>query len=244
MLQNTFESYILLFAIPILISFLAGSILIYIHHQRSIRIQKKIKSNFLNQIENEKILISRELHDAIAPFTLPLKEFIKKRGFITSEDEITWLNEISSFEAYLTKINESIFPSELLDGNLKVALQIMTQKLCTENRKIVLYSEFSSKISNQHSIQIFRIVQESLINAIKYSESPFYNLLCTQNEFDLICTVNYQFDAKDYVCNNGNSHRRGRKIMTQRLEILSAKYELSIDQNLKTEKFIFKDIFK
>jgi signal transduction histidine kinase len=231
-------------AIPIFICFTAGVAFIYINYKRSIRTQKKIKSHYFNQIENEKIKISRELHDAIAPFTLPLKEFIKKKGVITSEDEITWLKEISSFEAYLTNINERIFPSELLDGNLKVALQIMSQKLCTENRKIILHTEFSTKISNQHSIQIFRIVQESLINAIKYSQSPFFNLLFTQNELDLICTVNYEIDAKNNTDHNDNSSRRGRKIMSQRLELLSGKYQLSLDQNIKTEKFIFKDIFK
>lgn len=244
MLPSSIESYILLFTILIFISFFLGAVFIYLNYRRSILIQKKIKSNYLFQIENEKIKISRELHDAIAPFTLPLKEFIKKRGFITSEDEINWLDEIAAFETYLTNINESIFPSELLDGNLNVALQILTQKLCTENRKIVLHTEFSSKISNQHSIQIFRIIQESLINAIKYSKSSIYNLLCTQNEFDLICTVSYEIDEKNNSDNNGNSYRRGRKIMSQRLELLSAKYELSVVQNIKTEKFIFKDIFK
>jgi len=244
MFSRIFEPQVLLLAIPIFVCFGIGALLIYRYSIKSLKIQRRLKSQFLYQIENEKIKISRELHDAIAPFTMPLKEFIKKRGFITIEDEITWLNEISSFEAYLTKINESIFPSELLDGNLKVALQIMTQKLCTENRKIILHAEFSTKISNQHSIQIFRIIQESLINAIKYSQSPFYNLLFTQNELDLICTVNYEIDAKNNADNNGNSYRRGRKIMSQRLELLSGKYDLSVEQNIKTEKFIFKDIFK
>jgi len=244
MFQKTFESYFLLLVIPVSICFLVGFVFIYLHYKRSIRTQKKIKSHYFNQVENEKIIISRELHDAISPFTLPLKEFIKKKGLITIEDEKKWINEINKFEIYLTKINDSIFPSELLDGNLNVALQILTQKLSSENKKIVIHSDFNPKVSKQNSIQIFRIIQECLINGLKYSGSPFYNLLCTQIEFDLICTVNYQIDAKNNIDYNGNSHRRGRKIMTQRLEILSAKYEISINQNLKTEKFIFKDIFK
>jgi len=244
MFQKTFESFFLLMVIPIVICFLAGFAFIYFNYKRSIRNQKKIKSHYFDQIENEKIKISRELHDAIAPFTFPLKEFIKKRGYITIEDEMTWLKEIGAFENYLTNINDTIFPSELLDGNLKVALQIMTQKLCTEKRKIVLHTDFSIKISNQYSIQIFRIVQENLINAIKYSGSTLYNLLCTQNEYDLICTINYEIDVKNNTVHNDNSYRRGRKIMSQRLELLSGKYDLSVDQNIKTEKFIFKDIFK
>ena len=244
MLPSPFESYLLLFTVLIFISFFLGAFFIFINYRRSIVIQKKIKSNYLNQIENEKIKISRELHDAIAPFTLPLKEFIKKKGIITNEDEITWLNEIGAFETYLTNINEKIFPSELLDGNLNVALQKMTQKLCSENRVIILHTDFNTNISNQDSIQIFRIIQECLINAIKYSESQFYNLLCTQNDFDLICTVSYEIREKNKFEHNGNSYRRGIKIMSQRLELMSAKYELSSDKNIKTEKFIFKDIFK
>lgn len=244
MFQKTFESFFLLMVIPIVICFLAGFAFIYINYKRSIRNQKKIKSHYFDQIENEKIMISRELHDAIAPFTLPLKEFIKRKGIVTREDEIKWLKEIGTFETYLTNLNERIFPSELLDGNLKVALQIMTQKLCSENRKIILHTDFNTNISNQDSIQVFRIIQESLINAIKYSESSFYNLLCTQNDFDLICTVSYEIHENNKSEHNGNSYRRGRKVMSQRLELLSGKYELSLDKNIKTEKFIFKDIFK
>jgi nitrate/nitrite-specific signal transduction histidine kinase len=244
MFQKPFDSYVLLFAIPILSGFIIGGFFVYINYRRSVLIYKKQKNHFLLQIENEKIIISRELHDAIAPFTLPLKEFFKKRGIITIEDENTWLNEINKFEAYLTNINESIFPSELLDGDLNVALQIMTQKLITENKKIVLHAQFTSNISKQFSIQIFRIVQESLINAIKYSGSNLFNLICTQNENDLICTVNFEINENTTNENNFNSLSRGRKIISQRLELLSGKYESSIDENIKTEKFTFKDIYR
>lgn len=244
MLQRTFDSYILLFAIPMIIGFVVGGLFIYINYQRSVLIHKKQRNHFLFQIENEKIKISRELHDAIAPFTLPLKEFIENRGFISIEDQKVWLSEINRFENYLTKINEKIFPSELLDGNLKVALKIMTQKLCSENRIVILHTDFGTNVSNQDSIQIFRIIQESLINSIKYSGSAFYNLLCTQNEFDLICTLSYEIDKENKSDNDGITYRRGKKIMSQRLELMSGKYELSLDQNIKTEKFIFKDIFK
>jgi signal transduction histidine kinase len=244
MLQKPFDSYVLLFSIPILFGFIIGGIFVYINYRRSVLIHKKQKNHFLVQVENEKIIISRELHDAIAPFTLPLKEFIKKRGVITIEDENTWLNEINKFEAYLTNINETIFPSELLDGDLKVALQIMTQKLNNENKKIVLHAQFSSNISKQFSIQIFRIVQESLINAIKYSGSNLFNLICTQNENDLICTVNFEIKENAPNENNFNLLSRGRKIISQRLDLLSGKYESSIDENIKTEKFTFKDIYR
>lgn len=244
MLQKTFESYILLFSVPLLISFLVGSLLIYINFRRSVRIQKKLKSNFLYQIENEKIKISRELHDSIMPLTLPIKEFIRKRGCFTDENEKEWLKEISNFEIYLSKINESIFPSELLEGDLIVAIQKLVTRLGSENKIVEIQSHLQSIISKADSIQIFRIIQETLVNAIKYSGSNFFNILISQEGSNLNCSIIYDFTANGKSNNTNVSFRRGQKIIIQRLELLSGKYELIDDQNVKTEKFTFKDVFK
>lgn len=242
MLQKTFESYILLFAIPILISFLVGTLFIYINYRRSVRIQKKLKSNFLYQIENEKIKISRELHDSIMPLTIPLKEFISKRGCFTDENEKEWQNEINNFEIYLSKINENIFPSELLEGDLIEAIQKLVYRLRSENKIIELHSELESKISKADSIQVFRIIQETLINAIKYSGSDFFNILISQDGKNLICSVIYDFLEKNKSDTAILSFRRGYKIIAQRLELLSGKHEVIISQYIKTEKFTFKDV--
>ena len=133
MLQKTFESYILLFSIPILISFLVGGLLVNINFRRSVRIQKKLKSNFLYQIENEKIKISRELHDSIAPLTLPIKEFIRNHGCFNYENDKEWLEEINKFEVYLSKINDSIFPSSCIVLKQEDKYLIEKVKNLTEN---------------------------------------------------------------------------------------------------------------
>jgi signal transduction histidine kinase len=243
MLQKTFESYILLFSVPILISFLLGSLLVYINFCRNVRIQKKLKSNFLYQIENEKIKISRELHDSIMPLTLPLKEFIRKRGSFTDENEKEWLSEINNFEVYLSKINDNIFPSELLDGDLIVAIQKLVSRLTSENKIFEIQSNLDSSISKANSIQIFRIIQETLINAIKYSGSNYFNILINQEGNCLNCSIIYEFMESGKSDDTIVSFKRGQKIITQRLELLSGKYELIKDHNVKTEKFTFKDVF-
>lgn len=243
MLQKIFEPYILLFAIPILLSFLVGSLFIYINYQRSVKIHKKLKSNFLYQIENEKIKISRELHDSITPFTLPLKEFIGRRGCFTDDNENRWIKEINNFESHLSKINESIFPSELLEGDLIEAIQKLVARLSSENKIFEIQSDLHSNISNANSIQIFRIIQETLINAIKYSGSKYFNILISQDGSSLYCSIIYEFidtGKSDYTF---APFKRGQKIITQRLELLSGKYELIKDNNVKTEKFTFKEVF-
>jgi len=242
MLLKAFDPSVLLLAIPIIICFLIGGIFIYINYRRNVKIQKKLKTNFLFQIENEKIKISRELHDAVTPFTLPLKELIKKRGHFTDDNATEWLNQIHNFESYLSAINERIFPTELLEGDLFEALQKLAEKLYSENNKIEIHNDVHLTISKANSIQIFRIVQESLINAIKYANSSFINIIITQKENDLICFLSYEVN-NEMIHNKPKPFRRGHKIIKQRLELLSAKHESTIEYNIKTEKFIFKDVF-
>lgn len=244
MLPKTFESYFLLFTIPIIISFIVGGLLIYFNYRRSVKIQKRLKAQFLFQIENEKIKISRELHDAVAPFTLPLKEFVKRRGSFTDENSKGWLSDINRFESYLSAINETIFPAELLEGDLFQALQKLAIRLSTDTKRIEVHSEVFSSLSRSQSIQIFRVLQECLINAFKYSNSNFINVINTQRGNDLISFVCYELKNCPTFDKSTISLRRGHKIILQRLELLSARHEVMVDQNIKTEKFIFKHVFQ
>ena len=109
MFQNLINPEILLLSISVIIVVFVGLSLIITHRKRSLAIQKKLKSKFLFETESEKIRISRELHDAIAPFTLPLKEFIVNDGSFNSENKNNWLQEVNKFETYLTQINTVLY---------------------------------------------------------------------------------------------------------------------------------------
>ena len=61
-------------------------------------------------------------------------------------------------------------------------------------------------------------------------------------ENDLICFLSYEVN-NEMIHNKPKPFRRGHKIIKQRLELLSAKHESTIEDNIKTEKFIFKDVF-
>lgn len=243
MFQKELNPELLFLTIPIAAMGIVGILFFLGNRKRSLNVQKKLKSKFLFEIENEKIKISRELHDVVAPFTLPLKEMIKNNGSLDEINKNIWLQEVDKFEHYLSNINETIFPPELLEGDLFEALNKLKNRLYHVNTKIELHSVISEDISRSNSIQIFRIIQESLINAIKYSGSEYINIVNTQKGKDLICFLSYETQEKSGVQKKGRMLRRGHKIILQRLELLSGKYEVTVVDNIKTEKFIFKDIF-
>lgn len=243
MFQNLINPEILLLSISVIIVVFVGLSLIITHRKRSLAIQKKLKSKFLFETESEKIRISRELHDAIAPFTLPLKEFIVNDGSFNSENKNNWLQEVNKFETYLTQINENIFPAELLEGDLFEALQKLKTRLSTTSTKIEIHSDTHGLITKSNSVQVYRIIQESLINVIKYSGTPLISVINSQIEKDLTCLITYDYYPENKEPDINKVHRRGQKIIKHRLELLSAKHDIKLTDNIKTENFIFKDIF-
>lgn len=230
-------------AVPLGILTLTGLMLIHYHRKRSLTIQKKLKERLLLEIESEKMRISRELHDAVAPFTLPLKEFIFNNGIFSSENKDNWMQEVNKFEDYLTQINENIFPPELLEGDLFEALQNLKLRLSNQSTKIEIHSDINDNISKSNSVQVYRIIQESLINAIKHSGTSFISLINSQTKKDLTCLISYEFYPEYKETDIKRNQRRGHKIIKHRLELLSAKHEIKFIDNIKSEKFIFKDIF-
>ena len=243
MFQKELNPELLFLTLPIAAMGIVGILFFLGNRKRSLIVQKKLKSKFLFEIENEKIKISRELHDVVAPFTMPLKEMIKNNANLDEQNKNNWLQEVDKFEHYLSNINETIFPPELLEGDLFEALIKLKNRFYNVNTKIEVHSAINGDISKSNSIQIFRIIQESLINAIKYSGSEYINIVNTQKGNDLICFLSYETQEKISINKTGTLLRRGHKIILQRLELLSGKYEVTIADNIKTEKFIFKDIF-
>jgi len=239
--KSNFE--FILLVIPLGIITFTGFMLIYYHRIRSLKLQKKLKERFFHEVESEKIKISRELHDAIAPFTLPLKEFIVNDGTFNSENKNNWLQEVNKFETYLTQINENIFPAELLEGDLFEALQKLKTRLSTASTKIEIHSDIYDTITKSNSVQVYRIIQESLINAIKHSGTPLISVINSQTEKDLTCLITYEYFPENNEPDINKIHRRGQKIIKHRLELLSAKHDIKFTDNIKSEKFIFKDIF-
>jgi signal transduction histidine kinase len=161
MFLKTFDASVFLLAIPVTISFVVGIILVYFNHQRSMMAQKKLKSHFFNQVENEKIKISRELHDSVSPFTLPLKEFIKNKGHFDEANNTIWLKEIEKFETYLSNINNNIYPVELLEGDLFEALEKLARRLSTQNTKIEIHTEVQGKVAKPNAIQALSLIHIS-----------------------------------------------------------------------------------
>lgn len=210
----------------------------FLFYQRQAKLLCKIRSNFINNIENEKLRITRELHDSLGAFLIPLKGFINSHGQFDSSNADFWNQHVSNFETYISGMNENLYPSELLDNNLGQALNGLSSSLNYSNCKLIIAHFPDLNLKGSANIHVFRIIQETLINAIKHAKPDFISVTHLLNQDSFVIAISYQPPE-----NSGNNIQgksgRGHANIEHRLALLNANYRMIIDEDVVFEKFNF-----
>ena len=127
--------------------------------------------------EMERKRLAKEIHDGVGPNMSTLKlqiDAIKKKADTDIViNGLQSINEsISSIAADIRQISHDLMPSSLMDFGAVTALSNFSKKI-TDSSDINVHfqSNFKDgKLTKEHELNIFRIVQELVNNAIKYSQ--------------------------------------------------------------------------
>lgn len=142
--------------------------------------------------ETERRRLSKEIHDGVGPNMSTLKlqlDAIKRK--LTDEtnkiaiDRIT--SSISEIAQDIRQISHDLMPSSLIDFGVVTALSNFSNKISSSGDIEVEYqSNFGDKeLPQEYELNIYRIVQELVNNAIKYSQCKSIQINLTQED-DLI----------------------------------------------------------
>jgi hypothetical protein len=86
-----FDLNILVVAAPIIYIAMGTAILFYFFMVKNRRIENKFRLNHFGEIESGKKAISREIHDSVSEYTLPLKQYFKGEYKNSNKPDIDWL---------------------------------------------------------------------------------------------------------------------------------------------------------
>lgn len=238
MVRKLFITDYFYFLVPMLAGVCVLLILCYLFYHRQLKIIVKLRTNFMDLLENEKLKISRELHDSMGPFLVPLKGFVKQSDHFVSADRVFWNDHISRFENHIGGLNERLYPSELLENNVGDALNGISSNFMFSDTKFIVAKFPELYLKGNSGIHIYRIIQESVLNIIKHVQPEFITISYHLSDRVLQINVSYQSDITLFN-KTVTKGRRGQSIINQRLELLKSNYELVLDENLVFEKFIF-----
>ncbi|QLE01953.1 type IV pili methyl-accepting chemotaxis transducer N-terminal domain-containing protein [Galbibacter sp. BG1] len=162
------------------------------HFEAKIDQQKTLSAKIIENQEQEQNRIAKDIHDGIGQMLTGLKfniESINPENIEKTKEKITHLKELTA--NIIKGVRTATFnltPPELTDHGIVPALTKLSQELAKfTGKNIVLFNKtgFNDRLDSVTEINIYRITQEAVNNAIKYAESS-HILITVSHSKDLL----------------------------------------------------------
>jgi PAS domain S-box-containing protein len=214
--------------------------------QESERNLRQLTSELLSAQEDERLRISRELHDELGQLLLILKlKIIGIERKLPSGAEAA-IKECKEAAIFLKDVVESVrrlsrnlSPSILEDLGLSVALRHQIKEFITHNQiqGECEVDEIDSLFPKESHINIYRLVQESLTNIGKYAQASRLTVKIKQHDQDVSFLI--EDNGKGFevaqVMNNSNERGLGLRTMQERLRMLGGSLNITSQKGQGTK---------
>jgi len=173
------------------------------NYEESIRQKQQQASQIVEGQEEERKRIAKDIHDGIGQMLTALKFNIESINLKNKDKTAEKIAYIKSLTSDLIKgVRTATFnltPPELGDHGIFPALQKMTTELSKLTGKNILFenkAEHNIRLNSLAETNIYRVVQEAVNNAIKYSEANY--ILVTINYGDGMLSIVVDDDGKGF----------------------------------------------
>ncbi len=195
--------------------------------------QHTISRQIIENQENEQNRIAKDIHDGIGQMLTGLKYLLESVDLSEGEKAQAKLDKLKELTANIIKgVRTATFnltPPELKDYGLVPALTELTQELGKLTGKDIILmnkSDFSRRLDSLVEINLYRITQEAINNAIKYAESTLILVTISHSEKILSITVDDNgkgFDKKSVKPKPDKDGGMGLTFMQERIKYINGR---------------------
>jgi signal transduction histidine kinase len=182
--------------------------------------------------ENERERLSRELHDGLGQTLTALKLQIESFNYAAlNEESVNKLKVLAGAVDLaiddIRRISNNLMPSVLKEFGLAISLRYLVETLnVNSNLEIIFESDKLPKdIAKQTKINIYRIVQEALNNAIKHS-GALKIFLSIRFQSDILVIAIKDMGKGFQTDLSSSVHGNGLQNMRERAESIGAAFEI------------------
>lgn len=195
--------------------------------------QEKFSQQLLQSQENEKVRISRELHDSVGQDLI----LLKNKAHAINDPELE--NSIASTLNNVRRITQGLHPFVLEQFGLTSALKKLIETI-DKNSSIFIseeIDEIDNLLSKQQELGVYRIIQEAINNILKHSESPSALIVVKRENNSVVLSIKDYGKGFDWSEKSATKNSLGMKTLQERAKILNA--EFNIDSELKKGTTIY-----
>jgi PAS domain S-box-containing protein len=213
--------------------------------KQSINEQKIKTASVIEGQEKERKKIARELHDGLGQKLTALKFHIEGIKGAASKKEKERLEEIKKMLydtiGEVRRISFNLMPSALNDFGIVPALKHLSEQVSKSSDVEVIFENNSTieRLNKTVEINLYRIVQEALNNAIKYSEADQINISLnnTGERFKILVSDN----GKGFsLASKGKSNGSGNGItnIQERTRLIDGEFSIETEPGMGTKILI------
>ena len=199
--------------------------------------QKIISSKIIENQEKEQNRIAKDVHDGIGQMLTGLKynlESIDINNVDKTASKIEHLKELTT--NIIKGVRTATFnltPPELSDHGIVPAITKLTQELAKLTGKNIVFfnkTDFNQRLDSLTEINIYRITQEAINNAIKYAESThiLVSLSHSKNLLSIVIDDNGKgFDSSKIKNVKNGDGGMGMTFMRERIKYIDGRLFLN-----------------
>lgn len=195
--------------------------------------QKVISSKIVENQENEQNRIAREIHDGIGQMLTGLKfslESINLDDKEKSAQKIEYLKKLSlDIIKGVRTATFNLMPPELSDHGIVSSLAKLTLELSKLTGKNILFynkTNFNKRLDSLIEINIYRLTQEAINNAIKYADSTHIIVQLSHSNNILSITIDDNGKGFDVVAaekKRNSESGMGLLFMKERIQYINGR---------------------
>ncbi len=203
--------------------------------------QKIISKKIIENQEKEQSRIAKDVHDGIGQMLTGLKfnlESVNPDNVERTKEKISQLKEqTSNIIKGVRTATFNLMPSELSDHGLVPALTKLSKELSRLTEKNIIFfnkTNFDQRLDTLTEINIYRITQEAINNAIKYANSSHILLSISHSESILSIVIDDNgkgFDAEKPLSKDGGM---GLTFMKERIKYINGRLFLNSEEGKGT----------
>jgi PAS domain S-box-containing protein len=195
--------------------------------------QKVISSKIVENQENEQNRIAKEIHDGIGQMLTGLKFSLESINLDDKEKSAQKIEYLKKLALDIIKgvrtATFNLMPPELSDHGIVSSLAKLTQELSKLTGKNILFynkSNFDQRLDSLIEINIYRLTQEAINNAIKYADST--HIVVQLSHSNNILSINIDDNGKGFDINEAEKKRNsesgmGLLFMKERIQYINGR---------------------
>ncbi len=185
--------------------------------RQEIDLQKEMLNQIMNATEQERIRISRDLHDDVSSKLTAISMHVYLLGQNSTQQQAREkmasdiYNACQELMESTRRISHNLMPPVLDNLGLDLAIEELCQEYNSLNSIKINYTnisgqDFFSNLSKENQIHLFRIIQELITNSIKHGKANEINLNFEISKNDkklLFCDNGIGFQSKKFQKSKG-----------------------------------------